>query len=94
MLVPVYLGLCQAADLDAGHQAAAALVTGNLITATVVSVVHTAAMIVSGGVIAIAVYRWLGPKFISQSWFNLDIVWAVSLILVGGIGIASIGYAR
>ncbi|KUM23636.1 hypothetical protein AU467_33160 [Mesorhizobium loti] len=94
MLVPIYLGLCQAADLDAGHQAAAALVTGNLITATAVSVVHTAAMIVSGGVIAIAVYRWLGPKFISQSWFNLDIVWAVSLILVGGIGIASIEYAR
>ncbi|SFP88394.1 hypothetical protein SAMN03159463_05087 [Mesorhizobium sp. NFR06] len=92
MLVPIYLGLCQAGDLDVGHQAAAALVTGNLITATAVSVVHTAAMIVSGGVIAIAVYRWLGPKFISQSWFNLDIVWALSLVLVGGIGIASTGY--
>ncbi|TGQ50064.1 hypothetical protein EN836_30925 [Mesorhizobium sp. M1C.F.Ca.ET.193.01.1.1] len=94
MLVPIYLGLCQAGDLDAGHQAGATLMTGNLITAAAVSVVHTAAMIASGGVIAIAVYRWLGPKFVSQSWFNLDIVWAVSLILVGGIGIASIGYAR
>ncbi|WP_192247525.1 hypothetical protein [Mesorhizobium silamurunense] len=94
MLVPIYLGLCQAGDLDAGHQAAATLMTGNLITATAVSVVHTAAMISSGGVIAIAVYRWLGPKVISQSWFNLDIVWAISLILVGGVGIASIGFAR
>ncbi|MFD2052847.1 hypothetical protein ACFSQT_06905 [Mesorhizobium calcicola] len=94
MLVPIYMGLCQARELDAGHQAAATLVTDNLIAATAVSVVHTAAMIASGGIIAIAVYRWLGPRFISQSWFNLDIVWAVSLILVGGIGIASIGYAR
>ncbi len=94
MLLPIYLGLCQAGELDVEHQAAATLATGNLITAITVSAVHTAGMIVSGGVIAIAVYRWLGPKFISQSWFNLDIVWAVSLILVGGIGIASIGYAR
>ncbi|TKB20447.1 MAG: hypothetical protein E5V75_05105 [Mesorhizobium sp.] len=93
MLVPIYLGLCQAGQPDAGHQAAGTLMTGNLTTAVTVSVVHTAAMIASGGVIAVAVYRWLGPKFISQSWFNLDIVWAVSLILVGGIGIASIGYA-
>ena len=92
--MPIYLDLCQAGELDVGHQAAATLATGNLITATTVSVVHTAAMIVSGGVIAIAVYRWLGPKFISQSWFNLDIVWAVSLILVGGIGISTIGSAR
>jgi hypothetical protein len=94
MLVPIYLGLCRAEEVDVGDQAAATLVTGNLITAAAVSAVHMVAMIVSGGVIAIAVYRWLGPKFISQSWFNLDIVWAVTLILVGGIGIASIGYAR
>jgi hypothetical protein len=94
MLVPIYLGLCLAGEPDVGHQAAATLMTGNLITATAVSVVHAAAMIVSGGVIAIAVYRWLGPKFISQSWFNLDIVWAASLILVGGIGIASLGFAQ
>ncbi|RRH91985.1 hypothetical protein EH240_31515 [Mesorhizobium tamadayense] len=94
MLVPIYLGLCQAGEPDAGHQAAATLMTGNLITAGTVSVVHTVAMIASGGILAIAVYRWLGPKFISQSWFNLDIAWAVSLILVGGIGIASVGFAR
>jgi hypothetical protein len=33
--------------------------------------------------IAWAVFKWLGPQFISKSWFNLDLVWAVSLILVG-----------
>ena len=25
----------------------------------------------------------LGLKFVSQSWFNLDATWALSLILVG-----------
>lgn len=89
MLVPIYLGLCRVEDLDAGHAAAAALMAGNLATAIAVSVIHTLAMVLSGGIIALCVHEWLGPKFISQSWFNLDIVWALSLILVGGIGLGS-----
>lgn len=87
MLVPIYLGLCQAAELDAGHQAAYTLMRGNLSVALAVSVAHTAAMVLSGGMIALAVHRWLGPQFISRSWFNLDAVWALSLILVGGLGL-------
>ncbi len=94
MLVPIYLGLCRTEELDAGHSAVATLMSGNLVTAITVSVAHTSAMILSGGIIAIAVYRWLGPGFISKGWFNLDAIWAMSLILVGGIGIASIGFAR
>lgn len=89
MLVPIYLGLCRTVDLDGGHQAAAILMGGNLSIAVIVSFVHTMAMVASGGVIAYCVYVWLGPKFISRSWFNLDIVWALSLILVGGIGLAT-----
>ena len=89
MLVPIYLGLCRVEELDAGHEAAATLIGGNLYTAIAVSVVHTTAMILIGGIIAFTVHEWLGPKFISKSWFNLDIVWALSLILVGGIGFAS-----
>ena len=30
MLVPIYLGLCRAADLDMGHEAAGALINANL----------------------------------------------------------------
>ncbi len=87
MLVPIFLGLCRPEELDAGHTAAMTLMSGNVGMAVAVSVVHAAAMIVSGGVIAWAVFRWLGPQFISRSWFNLDVVWAVSLILVGGLGL-------
>jgi hypothetical protein len=32
---------------------------------------------------------WLGLKFLSRTWFNLDFVWALSLILVGTFGIYS-----
>jgi hypothetical protein len=33
-------------------------------------------------------YFWLGLKFLSRSWFNLDVVWALSLIAVGSLGVA------
>jgi hypothetical protein len=35
------------------------------------------------------VHEWLGLRFISKSWFNLDVVWAQSLIFVGAIGVTS-----
>jgi hypothetical protein len=88
MLVPIYLGLCRQADLDQGHQAASTLINTNLRMAVLVSVVHAAAMIAAGGCSAWLVYRYLGLKFVSRSWFNLDTSWAVSLVLVGAIALA------
>jgi hypothetical protein len=76
MLVPIYLGLCQAADLDKGHGVASALINANLGMAVLVSLVHSIAMIVAGGFLAWLVYRYLGLKFVSRSWFNLDATWA------------------
>ena len=87
MLVPIYLGLCRAGDLDGGHRAAGALIGGDLGTAAAVSLVHTAAMILTGGVIAVLVHAWLGLKVLSRSWFNLGAVWAASLIAVGGVSL-------
>ena len=49
MLVPIYLGLCRAADLDKGHEAAGALINANLDMAVLVSVVHSVAMVAAGG---------------------------------------------
>jgi hypothetical protein len=88
MLVPIYLGLCRAADLDEGHEAAGALINANLGVAVLVSVVHSVAMIVAGGFLAWLVYRYLGLKFVSRSWFNLDATWAFSLVLVGALSLA------
>jgi hypothetical protein len=87
MLVPIYLGLCRAPDLDRSHEAAGSLINANLGMAVLVSTVHAAAMIAAGGCLAWLVYRYLGLKFVSRSWFNLETVWAVSLILVGGIAL-------
>lgn len=87
MLVPIYLGLHGQGDMGAGHRAAGLLMGQNAGLAIGVAVVHTFAMVASGGAVAIAVYRWLGLKFLTRSWFDLDAVWALSLVLVGAIGI-------
>ena len=87
MLVPIYLGLCRAADLDRGHEAAGALINNDLGMAALVAVVHSVAMIAAGGVLAWLVYRYLGLKFVARSWFNLDATWAFSLILVGALSL-------
>lgn len=93
MLVPIYLGLCQAFEPDAGHEAAGALMKASAMTtglgmAVLVSLVHVAAVVSAGGGLAWLVYRYLGLKFVSRSWFNLDAVWATSLVLVGAVALA------
>ncbi len=88
MLVPIYLGLCQANGLDRGNAAASTLISANLGMPVLVSIVHSGAMIAAGGLSAWLVYRYLGLKFVSRSWFNLDATWAVTLVLVGALSLA------
>jgi len=90
MLLPIYLGLCSTEGFHAAHQASAILMAQNSVTAVLVSLVHTLSMVTAGGVIALLVYGWLGLKFLSRSWFNLDFVWAISLILIGAIGLLTV----
>ena len=88
MLVPIYLGLCRSLDMDRGHRAAAALMSANVGMAVIVSTVHTVAIIAAGGLLAWLVYRHLGLTLVARSWFNLDAIWASSLLLVGVLSLA------
>jgi len=97
MLVPIYLGIADfdhggghGGHGDMGHQAAGALMVGNFFNVLKVAVAHTLAMTFAGGVFATVIYFWLGLKFLSKTWFNLDIVWAISLIVVGAFGVFSV----
>ena len=94
MLVPIYLGICGLLVLGesvsgTGHAAAQVLMSNNIVTAFLVAATHTFAMTFAGAAIAIFVYNWFGLKFISKSWFNLDSIWAFSLITVGAFGVYS-----
>ncbi len=87
MLVPIFLGICALGEDDIGHLAAQTLMGSNVATAFLVALVHTVSMTLAGGVIALIIYHWLWLKFLSRTWFNLDVVWALSLVLVGAAGV-------
>jgi hypothetical protein len=55
--------------------------------ALMVSLVHVASMITVGGLLAWLAYRYLGLKFVTRLWFNLNVIWALSLILVGALSL-------
>jgi len=86
MLVPVLLGLCSFAPA-AGPGGSPSGLVGNTVLALEVALVHTAAVIGSGGLVAFAVYRVLGIAFLKKSWFDLEFIWAGSLAFAGALGI-------
>ncbi len=85
MLVPIYLGLC--ATPASGDEMATPLAMGNLAMAVLVALVHVAAMLAAGGSLAWLAYRYFGLRLVSRSWFNLDAIWSLSLVVVGGIAL-------
>lgn len=88
MIVPIYLGLCTSDAISSGHDAARRLVAADIGFAGLVAAVHTVAMVLAGALMAWLAYRYLGLRFIARSWFNLDVVWAFSLVAVGAISLA------
>ena len=88
MLLPIYVGLCRASNIDKGHDATGAFTNAGVGMAVLVSIVHSLAIIAAGGVLAWLVYRYLSLRFVSRSWFNLDATWALSLVLVGALSLA------
>lgn len=88
MLVPIYLGLCQSLGSSDNNAWQDVLLKHDLNLAVLVAVIHSIAMIAAGGGIAWLVYRYLGLKFLSRSWFNLDATWAASFIFIGSAALA------
>jgi len=45
--------------------------------------VHTTAMLVVTGAIAVVVYEWVGLGFVRRGWANLDRLWTGALVATG-----------
>lgn len=56
---------------------------GSVGTALAAVGIHTAAMLVVTGAVAIAVREWLGLAVLRRAWINFDLVWTVALVLTG-----------
>ncbi|MDR3381187.1 hypothetical protein [Cupriavidus basilensis] len=75
MLVPVLLPLCRAAGAPAAG--------GPLMPALLALGLHTLAMLLAIGTVALLVYDRIGVGFLRTGWINLDRVWTVALVGCG-----------
>jgi hypothetical protein len=78
MLIPVLMPLAQAGE-HAHHMPASA----SLLTAALAVLVHSLAMLVTTGAVALIVYQWAGLDFLRRGWINLDLIWGAALIGMG-----------
>ena len=91
MLMPLLLGLRPETAAHTAHAADAALPVaatgaGSLALVNVLAVgVHTAAMFLVMGAIALVVYEKIGLKILRSAWINLDRIWAGTLIVTGAV---------
>ncbi len=88
MLLPIFLSMDHP-DMAGEHAALGQLVTDHTAPALLVAAAHTLAMVSAGSVLAVLVYRWFGLRAVSRTWFNLDTVWALSLLLLGLLSAAA-----
>jgi hypothetical protein len=92
MLIPVLIGMPMHGMHDMhdmpGHSAVMHSLGGSLNTAVAAVGIHTAAMLLVAGAVALAVYQWLGVAFLRRGWVNLDFIWIPALLVAGAILLA------
>ena len=78
MLIPVLMPLAAAGE-HAHHMPA----TNSLWIALLAVLVHSLAMLLTTGSVALIVYQWAGLDFLRRGWINLDAIWTAALIGMG-----------
>jgi hypothetical protein len=84
MLLPVLIPLCLSSSAIKDITPEASFAT--MLTAVGI---HTAAMLVVTGAVAILVYEWIGVAILRSAWINLDLIWVLALGATGMILLVS-----
>jgi hypothetical protein len=86
MVLPLVMGNLPGAA-SGGHPqhlvSATMLGTGAEWVGATAALVHTAGYLLVTGVIAVIVYERVGVRFLRTAWVNLDLIWAVALVVTG-----------
>ena len=84
MVLPLVMGDVPAANHDHYVTTASVIGLANVEWSGVMAaLVHTAGYLLVTGVIAVTVYERLGLRFLRTAWVNLDLLWAVALVVTG-----------
>ena len=82
MLFPILMSVMPPGTMMHHHHAMPALGT-TFVTGAIVTIVHTSAMLIVMGTIAIVIYEKVGLAILRSAWINLDLIWASALIAAG-----------
>ena len=80
MLIPALGPLCLPAATAQAAAATSPFAAGLAAVGT-----HTAAMLIVMGLVATAVYRWIGLAILRTAWINLDALWVAALLGSGAL---------
>jgi hypothetical protein len=85
MLFPIMLDLPASSMPHYHHHPMPVITHGSLgfVQDGAVVLLHTGAMLLVMGTIAVIVYEWVGLKILRSAWINLDSIWAGALIAAG-----------
>jgi hypothetical protein len=88
MVLPIVLHAASANAMPPGHHMPMASGPGPW-TGLAATLVHTLGYLGVTGLIALLVYRKFGLALLRKGWFNLDLVWAVALIVTGCVALVA-----
>ena len=83
MLFPILMKVMPASHAMMHHHHAMPALGTTFMTGAMVVIVHTSAMLLVMGTIAIVIYEKVGLAILRSAWINLDLIWAGALILAG-----------
>ena len=85
MLLPVLFGM--SAIGYAHHDMHMLMISGGPWLGVLAVDVHTLGYLVITGAVAFVVYEKLGLNLLRKAWVNLDLIWAVALIVTAGVAL-------
>ena len=82
MVLPVFVGMAAHSDAASHHHQASAATFTDALVATGV---HGLGYVLVTALVALLVFEKFGVGILRTAWVNLDLVWAVSLVVTGGV---------
>jgi hypothetical protein len=88
MVLPIVLHAPASNAMPAGHEHHMDMAAGGGVwTGIAATLIHTLGYLSVTGLIALLVYRKFGLSLLRKGWFNLDLLWAVALIVTGCVAL-------
>lgn len=85
MLLPVMMGMSAGAGHHEGHTVP--VIADGWRSGALAVALHTFGYLLVTGTVALVVYKKLGLNLLRKAWINLDLIWAVALIVTAGLAL-------